>query len=419
MARMRGDLPSLSGAPWLTRGDTRAVLQAIETGGYEARVVGGAVRNALMGRPVKDIDLATTAEPADVQRLAGAAGLKVVPTGLAHGTVTVIAGHTPYEVTTLRRDIETFGRHARVTFTTDWEEDARRRDFTINALYCSRDGTLHDPLGGYPDIAAGRVRFIGDAHERIREDYLRILRFFRFSAEYTAGDLDSAGLAACGEMKEGLDALSGERIRAELVRLLTAPRAAQTLTVMRLTGVLEHVLGRGADTNLATSLVGYEEALDLTPDPIRRLGALVPHRPETASALRERLKLSNAEYERLARMALRDRAFDPATPEHEAKVFLYRHGVEAFRDGVLLAWAESGAPPSDTAWRARFRLPERWTTPELPIRGSDVVALGVPAGPAVGRALSAFEEWWIGAGFPADPELLASALSRAAMVTRT
>ncbi len=252
------------------------MLGALEAGGAQARIVGGAVRNALLGEPVRDIDIATTAEPVDVVRLAVAAGLKAVPTGLEHGTVTVIVHRTPFEVTTLRRDVETFGRHARVAFTTDWGEDARRRDFTINALYCDAAGTVHDPLGGYGDIAGRRVGFIGDAHERIREDYLRILRFFRFCAEYAQGAPDAAGLAAAIELRSGLDQLSGERIRAELLRLLAAPRAVETAVVMEEAGILDHAL----DARLPRSVdvlgrvAEIEAALGRDGDPVLRLGAL-------------------------------------------------------------------------------------------------------------------------------------------------
>ena len=233
-AKQSGRLPDLGGAEWLKRPETRRVFAALAAEGAEARAVGGAVRNALMGTPVKDIDIATTALPADVMRLSKQAGLHAVPTGFEHGTVTVVADHVPFEVTTLRKDIETFGRHARVTFTTDWSEDALRRDFTMNALYCGAEGTVHDPLGGYADLVARRVRFIGDARQRIREDYLRILRFFRFLAEYGGGAApDPEGLAAAIAEKAGLAGLSGERIRTELLRLLGAPGAVDAARAMR------------------------------------------------------------------------------------------------------------------------------------------------------------------------------------------
>ncbi len=406
--------PSLVGAPWLARPATMAVIGAISAGGYDARIVGGAVRNALLGAPVKDIDIATTAVPGEVIRLAAAAGLRAVPTGIEHGTVTVVVEHTPIEVTTLRRDVETYGRHAKVAFTTDWAEDARRRDFTMNALYCALDGTVFDPLGGYGDLHARRVRFIGDAGARIREDFLRILRFFRFTAEYSEGAPDPAGLAAAIELKGGLDHLSGERLRAELLRLLDAPRAVATVAEMDAAGILAHVLGKPGNPVLLARLANIERALDRAPDPLLRLGALAATRPGDALNVRDRLRLSGAEFERLTRLGLADRAFDPVAPECEAKEFIYRHGAEAFTDGALLAWAKSADAPDDKPRRDRADLPHRWQAPELPIRGTDVIALGVPEGPAVGRVVHAFEDWWIKHEFPSDPALLAAELARVA-----
>jgi len=220
------ELPSLKDAAWLEREETQAVFDALQAHGIETRAVGGAVRNTLLGLTVTEVDLATTAVPEEVMALAAKAGLKAVPTGIDHGTVTLVASGVPFEVTTLRRDVETFGRHARIAYTKDWEEDARRRDFTLNALYADRDGRVFDPLGGYADLRAGQVRFIGDAEERIKEDYLRILRFFRFHAYYGKGPLDPAGLAAAVRLRGGLDQLSAERVAAELRRILIAPQAA-------------------------------------------------------------------------------------------------------------------------------------------------------------------------------------------------
>src|SRR5258706_2941524 len=224
---------SLGSDEWLSCADTQAVFRMLAAGGFESRVVGGAVRNALLGRPVTEIDFATTALPDDVIRLAHDARLRAITTGLDHGTVTVISGGTPFEVTTLRKDVETDGRHARVVYTADWVADASRRDFTINALYCDAKGVVHDPLGGYPDLVGRRVRFIGDAQDRIREDYLRILRYFRFHTEYGGGPPDEAALLACVRERRGLDRLSAERINRELMGLLSSARAADTLETMR------------------------------------------------------------------------------------------------------------------------------------------------------------------------------------------
>jgi poly(A) polymerase len=413
------DAPSLAGAAWLTQPETRAVLAALERGGYPARVVGGAVRNALLGRPVKDIDIATPMLPEDTISVAEQAGLKTIPTGLQHGTVTVIANHTPFEVTTLRRDEETFGRHARVAFTSDWAEDAARRDFTINALYCDAAGVIYDPLGGLADIAEPCIRFINSAKDRIKEDYLRILRFFRFTAEYTNGVPDPDGLAACTALQSGLAKISAERIRSELLRLLAAPAAEPVLAAMATAGLLSNVLGGTADLERFSRLVAIEAALARPGDETLRLGALAVARPGDALRLRDTMRLSNTEYERLSRMVLPDHGYDPGQAELKAKAALYRHGAEAFRDGLLLAWANArDVRADDIGFRERLRLIERWPAPELPVRGQDVMALGVPAGPAVGAILSHFEEWWIAEGFPSDADRLARELQRIAMVTK-
>ncbi len=402
MARAKSDgrLPSLADAEWLTRPQARAVFVALTAEGAEARAVGGAVRNALMGSPVKDVDIATTALPDEVMRLAQRAGLHPVPTGIEHGTVTVVADKVPFEVTTLRRDFETFGRHAKVTFATDWREDAMRRDFTMNALYCDADGTVHDPLGGYGDLQAKRVRFIGNARQRIREDYLRILRFFRFGAQFGEAEApDADGLAAVAAEKAGLSLLSGERIRAELLLLLTAPGAVPALRAMRGSGIIEPLLGVEGNVELVERLTAIEQALGRAPEPLVRLAALASG---TREDLRERLRLSTAEGDRLANAGRRDDTFDPRTEEAAAKSFIYRHGAQTFTDGALIDWARSSDGLRDTARVARVTLPARWTAPQLPVRGADVVALGVDAGPAVGRVVADFEKWWIAAGFPGE-----------------
>lgn len=402
--------PNQAGAPWLESAGTRAVLDALARVGFEARVVGGAVRNALLGLPVKDVDIATTAVPQDVIRAATAAGLGAVPTGVAHGTVTVIAHHHPIEVTTLRRDIETFGRQARVTFTNNWTADASRRDFTLNALYCGADGVVHDPIRGYPDLLARRVRFIGDARDRIREDYLRILRFFRFTAAYAEGPPDADGLAASIALADGLDQLSAERVRAELLRFLAAARAVEIAGAMAHGGIVERLIGARGDVGVLSRLADVEAALGRDADALLRLAALSGG-GRHLTGLGARLRLSNDEGERLARLALPDPAFCPDTDEREARAFLYRFGVETFRDGVLLAWARSTATAGDSRWRERFLLPNRWKVPELPVRGGDLLEKGLAEGPAIGRIVRAFEEWWIAEDFPQDQVRLARALS--------
>ena len=293
----------------------------------------------------------------------------------------------------------------------DWAEDARRRDFTLNALYCDANGKLFDPLGGYADLLARRIRFIGEASERIREDYLRILRFFRFTSGFGGGDMDAAGLAACRAEREGLTRLSRERIRAELLRLLATPHVTKVMPALA-DDFLPLILPQQADVNLLGRIVPIEAALGKVADPLLRLGALTGARPGGAVALKDALRLSTVEYERLARMAMPDRGFDPSSPEREARAFIYRHGSQAFVDGALIAWARGLAPPDDRAYAARLALPERWHTPELPLRGSDITSLGVSPGPRVGRILAAFEDWWIEQDFPLDPSRLSARLAK-------
>ena len=390
------------------------MFAALAARGHAARAVGGAVRNALAGRPVADVDIATDARPEDVMRAAEAAGLKAVPTGLAHGTVTVVAGERPYEITTLREDVETHGRHATVAFTDDWAEDARRRDFTLNALYCGADGTLFDPLGGYPDLAARRVRFIGDASQRIREDYLRILRFFRLTADFAEGPADAEGLAACVRERAGLAILSAERVRVEFLRLLAAPRGAEIAALMQDYGLLPSVLGAAPRPTLLARLAAIEAALGLAPDAVLRLAALAVEIPEDAERLRDRLRLSNDETAKLTRAAGRGADIGPSGPETHARAFLYRHGAAAYRERVLLDWTRSGAPPHSEAWRRRFDLPKHWQPPCFPLTGADVLAQGIPAGRRVGEILRGLEEWWIAGHFAADESGLRARLGELA-----
>lgn len=406
--------PSLAGAAWLEAPACQAVFNAILAGGFDARAVGGATRNALLGEAIHDIDIATTAPPQDVVRLARASGLGAFETGAAHGTITVVSDHTPFEVTTLRRDVETFGRHAVVEFTTDWAEDASRRDFTINALYCDRHGTVFDPVGGYPDILARRVRFIGDPIQRIREDYLRILRFFRFHATYGAtygatsgaGDCDAAGLDACVAEREGLSTLSAERVRSELLRLLVAAGALQAVDAISRTGIAEIILGSRGDIPMLARTITIEEALGRPADAILRLAALSCQSPADASELASRLKLSNVERGQLEAAVLVEPALDPAADMAQAKALRFHLSGDYFERAYIMAWARSGVSAADGAWSSRFKSMTSWRVPEVPFKGADIVALGVSPGPNVGIALRQFREWWINAGFPDDDDAL-------------
>jgi poly(A) polymerase len=399
---------------WLGDAPVRRALGLLNGGGEEARVVGGAARNSLMGLPLSDIDIATTAVPDEVIRRAAAAGLKAVPTGIDHGTITLVVDGVPFEVTTLREDVETFGRKAVVAFGRDWKVDAERRDFTMNALSISPDGMVHDYVGGLADLRDRRVRFIGDPARRIAEDYLRILRFFRFQASYAHGAPDAAGVHACIVARDGLRTLSRERVRGELVKLLVAPFAVPTLVVMAETGFAELLLGGVPQLASFANMIKVEAAAALAPDPMRRLGALGLFIVEDAERLRDRLRLANAEHERLLAMAERWWHVSPAHGEADARVLLYRLGPVHFCDRVLLAWSRSAAGAADPSWRALATLPARWTPPRFPLRAADLMSRGLAKGPALGAALLAAEEAWVAAGFPSDPETLADIASRAA-----
>ena len=405
------DLPSLAGADWLRADATQAVLRCLTENGFGARVVGGAVRNALMGRRVSDIDIATTATPEQVITAAKARGLKTVATGLAHGTITVIAAGQPYEVTTLRHDVETDGRHATVAFTDDWAADAARRDLTLNALYCDADGSVFDPLGGIADLRAGRVRFIGDAKLRIAEDYLRILRFFRFTAEYAEGAPDPVGLDAAIEMRAGLQRLSAERIRAEFLRLLAAPRAVPVIEAMAAHGLLTAILPVAPRLGCLAQLIEIETVNGLGGDVILRLAALSIAVAEDATRIARHLRLSAYEREVLE-VAAELPSVAPTGSRVQSQTLLYREGVETYRRAVLLRWAQSASGPHDQAWRALLDLPLHWSPPELPVSGRDIMALGVAAGPRVGETLRDLETWWIANDFPSDRALIDRELDR-------
>ena len=406
--------PSLKDAAWLQQPETRRVFAALADPCIETRAVGGAVRNTLLGLQVNEIDLATTALPEKVIALARGADLTAVPTGIEHGTVTVVADGVPFEVTTLRRDVETFGRHAVVAFTEDWKEDARRRDFTLNALYAGSDGELFDPLGGYADLVAGRVRFIGDAEARIKEDYLRILRFFRFNAYYGKGPLDAEGLAACVRLRAGLDQLSAERVAGELRKLLVAPQAVRDVEALFDYGLLTQLLGGVPRLMRFARLVAAEEALGLAPHAALRLAALAVFVKEDAERLAARLRLSNNELAVLA-LGADDHAAAELPDELAAKRALYRLGPCSFEAHVLLASADAGIPPDDQNWRRALGLADCWDVPEFPLRGPDIMALGEVKGPAIGEILRQIEAEWVAGGFAASREAL---LARAAELSR-
>ncbi|HEX3937183.1 MAG TPA: CCA tRNA nucleotidyltransferase [Xanthobacteraceae bacterium] len=405
--------PHLGDAGWLRHGEVARLMAALDRDGEEARVVGGAVRNALLHLAVDEVDLATTAVPADVVRRVTAAGWKAIPTGIDHGTVTVVIDGKPFEVTTLRQDVETDGRHAKVAFGRDWRMDAQRRDFTINALSAAPDGTVYDYVGGIADIATRRVRFIGEAKERIAEDYLRILRFFRFHAWYGEGLPDAAGLHACILARAGLDTLSRERVRMEALKLLLARRATPTLAVMGESGILGAVLGGVPWLASFENLVKAETAMNIAPDAVRRLGALAVRVREDGERLAQRLRLANAEGERLVALEQWWRV-TPAAGDQAARALLYRLGPQAFTDRILIAWSRAPAGTADPAWHALADLPNKWTAPEFPLKSADFIKRGIVPGPALGRAIRSAEAAWIAADFPAQQAVLEVIADKAA-----
>lgn len=380
---------------WMSQPATKAVMTAL---GGQARFVGGCVRDALAGRRVKDVDLATPLKPEEVMALLKAAGLGAVPTGLKHGTVTAIADHKPFEITTLRRDVETDGRHAEVVFTDDWQADAARRDLTINALFADADGTVIDFFGGAADLAAGRVRFVGKARQRIEEDYLRLLRFFRFHAHYGQGAPDAEGLAAASDLAPQLSRISAERKRDEFLRLLAAPDPLPVLQVMRDVGVLKEVLPEALDFTLLGRLIQLAPASDS----LLRLAALLPRRPGLASDIAAALRLANAERLRLDRLLAPPFALSLSDPPKTLRQACYRLGAEVTRDLLLLLAAEQGGAPS-----AALAIVAKWQPLTLPFKGRDLLQLGLAeAGPAVGKIMEELEAWWIDEDFQPDRSAL-------------
>lgn len=397
-------------APWLADPSLQALLAALSQNGDEARIVGGAIRNTLLGQPVTDIDIATTALPDETMARAGKAGFKAVATGKEHGTITVVADHRPYEVTTLRADAETDGRRAKVVFGRDWKTDAERRDFTINALYAAADGTVFDLVGGLDDIASRTLRFIGAAEDRIREDYLRILRFFRFFAWYGDGRPDTDGLKACVKLKVGLKQLSVERVWSELSKLLSAPDPARALLWMRQASVLTEVLPEGEKWGIDAihGLVAAEKALGWTVDPMLRLEAIVPPDAARLSALGGRLKMSNGERGRLEKFAMIG-AIAPETTDGQLREMLYFGDAVAVADVLALGLAGARAA-SDLEKAANYaRLHEQastWVKPDFPVSGNDLIEAGMKPGKDLGTVLQRLEKKWVSSGFSLTRENL-------------
>lgn len=386
------ELPSLYSERWLRDTRLQEVLRVLNEYG-ETRVAGGAVRNALLGVAVADVDLATVLLPEEVMRLSKIAGFGVHPTGLDHGTVTVTHAGAAFEVTTLRKDMVTNGRHAVVSFTDNWRQDAARRDFTFNAMYCDSEGKIYDFTAGYADVLKHRVKFVGRPSQRIREDWLRILRFFRFNAQYGKGKLDEAGFKACVRLRTGLKSLSAERLRQELFKLLAGKRAVEVLKLMSASGILKIILPHTEE---------YRTVRRLPADPVLRLFVLA----QEPLALKDRLRLSNVDASRLQVLSSVPN-LSPSLKSAEQRRMLHHVGVENWRDAVQLSWARSRAGLDDPAWVELLELPKHWTPPGFPIKGSDLLAAGFAAGPKVGHVLAALEDWWVASDFtPSKADLL-------------
>jgi poly(A) polymerase len=396
---------SLGQPYWMTAPETAAVLVALEAAGGPdcARFVGGCVRNTLAGRPVDDLDIATTLTPDQVTRALKAAGIRTVPTGVEHGTVTAISGGRPHEITTLRRDVATDGRRAVVAFTGDWAEDAQRRDFTLNALYASRDGTIFDPTGhGVADTRDGRIVFVGDPEERPLEDHLRNLRFFRFYAWFGKGPPDPAAVAACAALKHRIDDLAAERISKELLKLLAADDPRPAVALMAETGVLGVILKGPANLARFDALVEIESDQLFETDPVLRLAALLPDDQLAAVRLAERLRLSNADRDRIVAALSPTPVLKSWMSPREIRRELYRSDLGAFRDRAKLAWAASPRTATTMQWRGMIALAEGWVRPVFPLTGAEVMSAGAPKGPLVGQVLREVEDWWIDHDFIDD-----------------
>jgi poly(A) polymerase len=412
-------MTSVADQDWFHQPGLTRVLDLLNEDG-EARVVGGAVRNSLMGLAVSDMDIATNLLPEEVQRRAEAAGIKCVPTGIKHGTVTLVLDGHPYEVTTLRRDVETDGRHAQVAFTDDWRADAERRDLTINALYADRTGLVHDYVGGVEDIGKANIRFIGNASERIAEDHLRILRFFRFFAHYGRGRPDADGLRACAVAKDRIRQLSAERIWAEMKKLLAATDPFRALLWMRTAGVLGVVLPETEKWGIDSTpeLVAAEARFGWAPDPLLRLSVIIPQDPERIEAMATRLKLSGSERGALVAFASCPAIGDDMSGA-QLDVLLYRQGSHAGAMGrlkmALAKAAAAGDGPDDLARVARLATllahATSWTRPVMPVKGADLVEAGMAAGPQVGETLARLEGLWVASNFRLTREELLATLS--------
>lgn len=396
--------------PWLSSKAVAAIFNALPKD--STRFVGGCVRNALMGQEVGDIDLATQLKPQDVAAALDAAKIRYVPTGIDHGTLTAVIGGEPFEITSLRKDVETDGRRAVVAFTQDWAEDAQRRDLTINALYADIDGQVFDPTGqGLDDLKAMKFRFVGEAEDRVKEDYLRILRFFRFLAWYGGkGKIDAKALKACRENRKGLKKLSAERVWSEIKKMLLARDPSRAVGIMLTNEILDTLLPEASNADGLTRMIALEQREAIEPDPLLRLMAMSAREPLQMALLCKRLKMSTKETARLRGWADSSAALDPHAEEREKLKAIYLAGKQVVIDRARLRAAGEEDALLSSRWMSLADLAMGWTAPEFPLTGKDLKKAGVEPGPQMGKKLEALKALWVRSGFTADRDKLLMAL---------
>ena len=396
---------------WMNSKAANRVFSALPEG--SARYVGGCVRNALLDAPVADYDIATTEHPKDVSAALKANNIAVHETGISHGTLTAVADHVVFEITTLRRDVTTDGRRATVSFSKDWTEDAYRRDFTVNALYADQSGKIYDPTGqGIEDIQARRIRFVNDPSERIKEDYLRILRYFRFYAWYGEGKaMDKPALDACRELKDGLKQLSVERIWSELKKLLLAPSPHRTVNTMLINGILEKLLPEASNSEGLQLLVDVETQQDLAPDAYLRLMSMAARDEFAMAGLCRRMKMANVEKTRLMGWAGDRAGLALGLSEKDLKIEIYKSGRQVAMDRAILRAAGADDPIIRNQWLEIYKIARDWEWPVFPLGCKDLIAAGIPGGASMGKALAALEALWIRSGFTSDKQRLLAALA--------
>jgi len=389
---------SLQDHPWLRASPLVTLLNLLNSDGQNARMVGGCVRDALLGREIMDIDIACSLAPEDAMTRLEKAGVKVIPTGLKHGTITAVIEKASFEVTTLRRDVQTDGRHADVAFTDDWLIDAERRDFTFNALYLDRDGSLYDPCDGLRDVAARRVRFIGDPDQRIEEDALRILRFFRFAAQFGQGELDIKGLEACINNKRLIENLSGERLAQEFFKILKAENLLPIIKLMHEKGILAKIIPKSENLQNLTGYVHLEESLGRC-NILARLSNLLPKDSDAADDISRHLKLSSKQAKILKNYTAHDIGLRADMAQKDIRRSIYLSGRDIFIFALLQYWARANQDVNHEGWRKILAYAENWPIPTFPVQGKDLMARGLKSGRAMGEQLRALEQEWVQSDF--------------------